>query len=91
MMKKRKSLLSVRFLVALIIAAVLMWMIVAGGCLHFARVKIHGNSMRIDVAVLFFTLGCVIDMLFLTKYVDENGISISDKERLSLDSFRLLI
>jgi len=91
MIKKGKGLQFIRFMTMVVIVTVLMWMIIAGGCLHFVRVRLHDNSMRIDVVILFILLAYAIDILFLTKYVFENGINISGRERLNLDSVRLLI
>ena len=93
-MKKKKSklFLIVRFSVVFIIASILVWMIIAGGCFNFERVKLHNGNTKIDISGLFIVFKIVFSVFLLTaSYILGDAIGILVRKKIKLFFVPLLI
>jgi hypothetical protein len=90
MIKKRKILVFVKFIVVLIVVSVLAWMFLGGGCLNLERVKLLHNNIKIGIiglcALIWLAMEglCAMQVFFESKYIVIN-------KRSTLLSVQLLI
>jgi hypothetical protein len=90
MIKKRKILISIKFVAAFIAVIVLVWLFLGGGCLNLERVKLFHNNIKIDIIVLCALIWLATEGLYAVQVFFKSKNIVINKRSVLL-SVQMLV